>query len=319
MQEIRDNLFRSVQQKRAACLHYLSAENWDLFVVGFKEAHCACHMFWDFADPAHRRHDAARAAQLRNPILDILRRQDAAVGELVAAAGPGASVVVFSPTDFAPNGSISHLVPELVQRLNHYLKSCDWEMAAASERGRTRGRPSFSDVISISYGDNVAALRVPRRYWENTAAYSRRLDLVAALLCEFVDAEERTPVVSSVIRPSSEYIGKRAKHLPDLLAVVQTNCCPDAVMSPRLGRIEAPIPEIRTGNHAAGGFVFAVGPYAYKFMAGIRTMKDFGLVVKDILAEKGAKDASSSQATDWRGKTLGLRLLGRRFLGRISN
>ena len=48
-------------------------------------------------------------------------------------------------------------------------------------------------------------------------------------------------------------------------------------------------------------------------------MKDFGLVVKDILAEKGAKDASSSQATDWRGKTLGLRLLGRRFLGRISN
>ena len=192
-------------------------------------------------------------------------------------------------------------------------------MAAASGGARTRVRPSFSDVISISYNDNTAALGVPRRYWENKAAYSRRLDLVAALLCEISDAEERMPVVSSVVRPSSEHIGKRAKLLPDLLAHIRTNCCPGAVMSPRLGRIEATIPEIRTGNHAAGGFVFAVGPCAHNIMAGVRTMKDFALVVKDILVEKGGKGASSSRATDWRRKKLAFRLLGRRFLGRISN
>jgi hypothetical protein len=319
VQETRDNLFRSVQQKRAAGVHYLSAENWDLFVVGFKEAHCGCHMFWDFADPAHKRHDAARAAQLGNPILDILKRQDAAVGELVAAAGPRANIVVFSTTGFAPNGSISHLFPALVRRLNDYLGNCDWEMAAASAGERTRSRSSFSDVISISYSDDFAALRVPHRYWENKAAYSRRLDLVSALLCEFVDAEEGIRVVSSVTRPSSEQIGKRAKHLPDLLAHIRTNCIPRAVMSPRLGRIEAPLPEIRTGNHAPGGFVFAVGPCAHNIMAQIRTMKDFALVGKDILVEKKGKNASSSRATDWRRKTLAFRLLGRRFLGRISN
>jgi predicted AlkP superfamily phosphohydrolase/phosphomutase len=317
VKEIVDNLFRSVQQKRAAGLHFLSAENWDLFFIAFKEAHCGCHMFWDFADPVHKRHDAARAAQLGNPILDILKRQDAAIGELVAAARPGANVVVFSTSDFVPNGSISHLLPELVRRLNGYLESCDWGKAAASAGPRTRKWSSFSDVISISHSDDFAALRVQRRYWENKAAYSRRLDLVAALLWELVDAEG-IRVVSSVTRPSSEHIGKRAKHLPDLLAHIRTNCCPRAVMSPRLGRLEAPIPEIRTGNHAAGGFVFAVGPCAHNIMAEIRTMKDFAPVVKDILVEKGGKDVSSSRAIVWRRKKRAFRHLGRRFLGRIK-
>ena len=321
VKEIRDNLFRSVQQKRAAGLHFLSAENWDLFFVAFKEAHCGCYMFWDFADPVHKRHDAARAARLGNPVLDILKRQDAAVGELVAAAGPSASIVIFSTTDFVPNGSISHLLPELVRRLNSYLESCDWEMVAASSGARIRARSSSSEVISISYSDDVAALRVPRRYWESKAAYSRRLDLVVALLRELVDAEEATHVVSSVTRPSSEHIGQRPKHLPDLLAHIRTNFCPHAVMSPRLGRIEAPIPQIRTGNHAAGGFVFAVGPSAHNIRAGIRTVKDFALVAKGILIEKGRNDASSSGATVWRRKTLAFRRLGHWFLGsaRVAN
>jgi predicted AlkP superfamily phosphohydrolase/phosphomutase len=84
----RQNMLRSVEMKRNAGLHFLSQEPWDLFVLAFKETHCSAHMFWDIHDCDHRNHDQDKRARIGDPVIDILKAVDLAIGDLIAKAGP---------------------------------------------------------------------------------------------------------------------------------------------------------------------------------------------------------------------------------------
>jgi hypothetical protein len=290
---VRDNLLQAVGQKRAAGLHFLSAEPWDLLIIGFKEAHCSCHMFWDFSDSGHVKYDAERVARLGNPVLDVLKEQDAAIGDLVAAAGPNANVVVFSTTDYVPNGSILHLMPEILERVNGYIGTNAGERILLALRRLVRR--STRRVWSVFYSDNIAALRVPRGPEDTARRYAQRLDLIAALARELVDVDDGLPVVSAVTRPAFEHAGDRAASLPHLLLHFRQNICSRAVTSARLGRIEKPRPDnIRSGNHVAGGFVFAIGPAAGEARVRIESMKDFASLAAGVLIGRGQQMAATS-------------------------
>jgi len=284
---VRDNLLRSVGQKRAAGLHVLASEPWDLFIIGFKEAHCASHLLWEFVDPHHPDHDADRVERVGNPVLDILRQLDASVGELVAAAGPDAEVVIFSTTDYVPNGSAMHMMPNIADRLNDYVGRSFGERVRSALR-RLRGQDGSPPACrSVVYTDNAGALLVPRRSDENALRYARRLDLIAALAFELVDVDDGLPVASAITRPAFEQDGERAANLPHLLLHFRAGICPRAVASARLGRIEAPLPgHMRTGNHESGGFVLAVGQAATGALAEVKTMSDFGRFAERVLDER---------------------------------
>jgi hypothetical protein len=284
---VHDNLLCSVAQKRAAGLHYLSAEPWDLFIIGFKEAHCSGHMFWEFADSTHAQHDAARVARMGNPVLDVLKEQDAAIGDLVAAAGPDANVVVFSTTDFAPNGSILHLMQKIVERVNRYFEARATERIRRALRRLCRRPAPPPACWSIFYSDNAGALHVPRSREDYARRYVQRLDLIEALVRELVDVDDGLPVVSAVTRPAFEYEGRRAASLPHLLLHFRNNICSRAVTSTRLGHIEAPRPDnIRSGNHVTGGFAVATGPSAGAAMAQVKSMKEFASLAAKLLREQ---------------------------------
>ncbi|MGP0094539.1 MAG: alkaline phosphatase family protein [Xanthobacteraceae bacterium] len=294
---VRDNLYRAVGQKRAAGLHYLAQEPWDLFIIGFKEAHCGCHMFWEFADPTHAKHDVERVARLGNPVLDVLKVLDAAVGDLVAAAGPEANVVVFSTSDFAPNGSILHLMPEIVERVNRYMTTRGGErIERALRRLLRRGAPPPA-CGSLFYSDNAGALRVHHRRVDTARHHARRLDLIATLACELVDVDDGRPVVSAVTRPAYEHAGASADRLPHLLLHFRSNICSRAVTSAHLGRIEAPPPgNIRSGNHTAGGFALAAGPAACAAAAEVRSLEDFASLAARVLHAGEQKMATTESA-----------------------
>ena len=281
---VRDNLLRSVMQKRAAGSHFLSAEHWDLFIIGFKEAHCGCHIFWEFADPNHAKHNAERVVRLGNPVLDVLKAQDAAIGGLVAAAGPDADIVVFSTTNFAPNGSALHLLPGILERINAYVGARASEKTLGFLRRLCRRAPLPPSCWAVPHGENTGALRVRRRREDYARRYAQRLDLIAALARELVDVDDGLPVVSVVTRPAFEHSGARARSLPHLLLHFRDNVCSSAVTSARLGRIEALRPDnIRPGNHVAGGFACALGPSAELAMAQVKTMKDFASLGAKVL------------------------------------
>ena len=280
----RDNLLRSVCMKRAAGTHFLSTDSWDLFAIGFKEAHCAGHMFWDLADPAHPWHDPAKATKLGNPVTDVLIEQDAALGEIIGAAGPDADILLLSTGSFAPNGSILHLVPGILERVNRHCGTSLMEKvryALAKRRGRRSPPPGCRELL---YSDNAAALRLSRRRGESADRRARRLDRIARLASELVDVDDGLPAISSVTRPSADYPGQRAASLPDLLLHCRANICPRAVSSEVLGKIEAPPPKhLRPGNHVPGAIAFAAGPSAGMLAGRIRSMEEIAAAAQRLV------------------------------------
>ena len=293
VREITNDLRASVAQKRAAGAHYLQSEAWDLFLIGFKEAHCASHAFWDF-DRDHPAHDPARGTRFGHPMMTVLRDIDDAIGALVALAGPDAEIVVFSTTDYQPNGSLEHLMPGVVKRLN---------AAFATHRAGRAGRlfeylfssranaPLDWRIAILPYNENCTALRVararkPRLTHGDEPADPAFLDAIEVQLAGLRDADTGRPVVSAITRPSSEFAGSRARTLPDLLVHCTSGVIPRAVVSPTLGRMAAPPPSLRTGNHVAGGFLVATGRRAPAFSADVRSTSDFGPLARTLLARK---------------------------------
>jgi hypothetical protein len=268
------NLLGSVAQKRNAGLHFLTQKPWDLFVIGFKEAHCSAHMLWEFNDPGHPKHDAARVARLGNPVLEVLRAQDAAVGALATAAGPGAEIVVFSTCDFAPNGTLMHLMDSIAASINRVVSAA------------VDGEPCVY-CRSVHHNDNVGALRVPWQPNDTDASHAARVKLVAELARDLVDADG-LPVVSAVSFPASEQSGARAQSLPHILLQYRTNICPSAVSSPRLGRMSARAPDMRTGNHSSGGFAVAAGGRAAFAAERVGTMADFAALAESVLTARSS-------------------------------
>ena len=87
------------QRARAAC--YLRDRfDPDCLAVAFIGPDRLLHALWADLDPAHPRHAAERAAALRPRIHGFFRALDEAVGESVAAAGNGATILVLSDHGF---------------------------------------------------------------------------------------------------------------------------------------------------------------------------------------------------------------------------
>ncbi|MDN2584045.1 alkaline phosphatase family protein [Aquibium sp. ELW1220] len=269
------NLRLSVSRKRAAGLHHLASEAWDVFAIGFKEAHCAGHAFWDGAAerPAH-------GLPAGDPQRIVLTEIDAAVGALVAAAGPDADVAVFTITEMQANSTLDHLAPALVGRLNAACGEPVWRRLA--DRW-LRSRPHRL-IEALPYNENALALRV---HHSDAAARNAVLDRAEALLVDLADAATGLPAVLAVERPSRDCPGPRAALLPDLLLPLPPGLAPRAIASSVLGRIEAGPPPLRPGNHRAGGSILAAGRHLD--LAAIAGMEDIGSAVA--AAARAARNA----------------------------
>jgi len=290
VRDITRNLQAAVAKKRAAGLHYLASEPWDLFVLGFKEVHCGSHAFWDF-DTGHPGYDPMRRARLGEPTMTILRDVDRALGDLVAAAGPSSEVVVFSTTDFEPNGCFNHLMPEIVERLNTLLwANAEPSIAPAQSNRGSPPSPSVWQCAILPYNENCTALRVKRQSRSPLAdARStelpdpRSLQEIEMQLRSLRDADTGEHIVRTITRPSTESKGTRAATLPDLLIHCASGLFPHAVESPDLGRVEGRIPTMRPGNHRAGGFVVVAGAAVTDAIADVRTIAGLGSLAKMVL------------------------------------
>ncbi|MEO6633972.1 MAG: alkaline phosphatase family protein, partial [Devosia sp.] len=273
--EVLANLLQSVDMKQAAGEHYLNQEAWDLFFIGLKEAHCAGHHFWDLSDPTHPDYNAALSGRLGQPLRIIFQRLDQAVGRLVEAAGPDARVLLLATTKMEPNASISHLHRRLGRRLNR----AHAENALTQAIRRARRAPPPIEILP--YNENGTAIRINR----DGARRDRLLADVERSLLELTDARTGQALAERAYHPSADYPGPRANKLPDLLVRYRAGLKPSAITAPRLGRIEAPAPEYRSGNHACGPFAIGAG----LDIGDIGSLEDIGAAVTAAL---GAKSAS---------------------------
>src|SRR6185437_1862032 len=92
---IRDQQTALIDGVGALAERLMRRQPWDLCLVAFASCHRAGHKLWDAtgADGDSRRE---LAGELADALRQVYARADAAVGRLVAAAGDGATVLVFS-------------------------------------------------------------------------------------------------------------------------------------------------------------------------------------------------------------------------------
>lgn len=123
----RASLLREIGRKEALCAHLLGQRRWDLFMVVFGESDTAAHHFWMFHDPGSPRHAAAMALPgaegLRDTLLEVYARLDAAVGRLAACAE---QVAVCSDHGFGGANDIALY-------LNRFLEQQGWLRFHASQ------------------------------------------------------------------------------------------------------------------------------------------------------------------------------------------
>jgi hypothetical protein len=157
----------------------------------------------------HVDYDPAGNARLGDPVRAIFQDLDAAVGKLVDCAGPDADVVVFSTSAMEPNGSLDHLMPEIVNSLNKWLRD-----RRASSITRLLSKV-LGDLVStahehctiLPYNENAAALRVRLKGMFHDAPLDvplrdSVLQEIEALLLELTDAQTGEPVIASFARQS---------------------------------------------------------------------------------------------------------------------
>ncbi|HEY3732103.1 MAG TPA: alkaline phosphatase family protein [Steroidobacteraceae bacterium] len=273
-----DHLRWSVSMKRRAALFYLARQSWDCFAVAFKEIHCCSHGFWNLIDPDHPSHDRVRSARLGDPSSGIFQKIDRAVGDLVTAAGPESELIVFSTSAFQANGSVDHLLPELIVQLNKFI----WNQGAASLPPR-----SSWGVKMLSYNENTCALRLTCKSSASGVSpddgRAATIQALEQILQRITDPDTGEAMFVAFHRPSSDHAGSRSQSLPDMLLVPRAGVFPQAAVSPELGRIVAKAPGMRPGNHRDGGFVIARGPAVEAMIGGVASLADLSCATSNAL------------------------------------
>jgi len=259
----RDDLMEGVKRKAAISEHVLGLEDWDLFVTVFKEPHCAGHRLWHVMDRDHPNHDAELAERLGNPVLDVYRAVDEAVGRLVEAAG-AATVVLFSPHGMGPAYGGSHLLPDVLRRLGLAGSGAD------DGKGGTRRSSSLRDsVLERAFcvpGDYAGAIRInlvgrePEGVVEAGSQYEALCEELENELRALVNPDTGKPAVRDVSRPHRLYHGKHLADFPDLIVRWTGDAPIRTLISPRIGKVEGNDTSRRTGEHWPEGFVLARGP-----------------------------------------------------------
>ena len=287
---------RGVAQQSVGLTHLMRSTAWDLFLGAFNEAHPVGHRFWHHHDRSHPDHDPEAPADLRDAILHLYRDLDAGLGRVLRESPTGATFVAYAVHGMGPNHvrgepveialerggwlvrtgasrgvlrvraysaarslaqmvvpgpirrAIGSRIPTTMFLTQVSLANVDWT--------RTRAFALPGDITSL------IRLNVSGREEMGTVSRGEEYDRVCAeiedALCELVDDAGR-PAVAEVVRTDA-LLGRPVDEvLPDL--IVRWGGHPiERVRSERLGVIEIPRLDPRTGCHLPDGWLIAVGP-----------------------------------------------------------
>ncbi len=117
MAAMKRGLETGISRRVQICQELLRRERWDLFLTYFGETHSAGHYFWHLSQQDHPLHPGN--GHTADWLLEIFVAVDRAIGAILEAAPPDASIVLFSDHGMeANNTDLSSLVflPELLYR-----------------------------------------------------------------------------------------------------------------------------------------------------------------------------------------------------------
>ncbi|HSH43189.1 MAG TPA: alkaline phosphatase family protein, partial [Arenicellales bacterium] len=248
---LQEQLLEKVQQKTDAALHYLNRGGWDLFAVGYSQAHDVGHQFWHIHDPSHPRHRAIWRKRYGDPLLRIYQAIDGAVGRLMERAGDGARVALVSGLAMEAKVSGNPVLDQILWTMERawYGDRVGADSQAALARRRFFAVPhnNLSGAVRINLRGREAAGLV-----EPDSDYRETLDRIEQGLRRVVNADTGEPVVSDIVRVQEGCAGPRAQVLPDLLVIWSRESPLRRVSTPWDGELALrarSITDTRSGDH----------------------------------------------------------------------
>lgn len=288
--ELYELLLGRIDQRIAGTRHYLEQGPWDLFVTTFSESHCVGHQCWHLHDPRHALH-RERAGQLADfdPVTGVYRKIDEGIGELMAALGSEANLIVFTATGMGPNYTGNMILDDVLRARDgvrptravsamaaakslakrHLPTSIRHRYASLNrkvdERVRTDDRarrPSFA----VPHNDLSGAIRLNIVGREASGVLhpgdevDRYVEELRRDLLDLRNLDTGRPIVREVVRVADEIQGDALDELPDLFVTWERDTFPDRVGSDRIGEVTLPHRGNRTGDHLPHNLFLAVGP-----------------------------------------------------------
>ncbi len=250
--ELIDEFHEMEYQRGRTALQLLQSEPWDVFTVVFTSTDRMGHYFW----PYHRATDldgSPEADELHDAIRRFYRRIDEMIGELIAAAGEGAVVMVLSDHGMGPiYQKNTHWNTWLLEE--GYLKLArgsartfdGWLLRLGIPRDRLRGLakriPGLMTSKAVHALKTAATAEIDKQ--SSTAYYERWFDPVGGFRIN-AEGEEREKVrtdlmeaITAVVDPDTgEPIVKEVQRREDCLAGPYLDQAPDViiVMNPDYG------------------------------------------------------------------------------------
>ena len=292
-------LVAGVRTKGELLSALLAEEPWSLFLGVFGEAHAIGHQQWHLHDPAHPRFDAAlRHAMGGDPILQVYREIDAALGRLIEEAPPGATVLIHLSHGMGAHYDGTDLLEEVLVRLDRIAAGRS-PRGGALDRARHALRPAVNRLGAMTRRLPIPprlrrrlgqaakgtgpASRSQRLFFQepNNSVYGGvRLNLVgrepqgrvraekADRLLRWLEQELRALVNVETGRAAVVAVTRAADHfersdddaMPDLLIEWDRTAPIEALASPKLGTVRRYHADWRTGDHLPDGLLLASGP-----------------------------------------------------------
>jgi predicted AlkP superfamily phosphohydrolase/phosphomutase len=204
---LRDELVKATEDLTAMGRAMMQRQPWDLWLCGFGAPHRGGHMLWGLPE-SHGEMPEPYHGPLRHALRDVYAACDAAVGELTAAAGDGATVLVFSLHGMGANTSRAELVlPKMLARVLAGPR--------APKKVKEQGSPleSVRRMIPIEWRSAVRR-RLPLGVQDKLTAFWRtgKIDwTVTKALCQVADAQGYLRVnlrgreSAGIVQPGQEF------------------------------------------------------------------------------------------------------------------
>ncbi|MEE4379811.1 MAG: alkaline phosphatase family protein [Candidatus Competibacteraceae bacterium] len=292
----RDALIERVDKKTRLDSYFLEQGDWDCFVTCFSESHCVGHQCWHLHDKHHRKYDPAMRIAVGDPLKDVYRSIDKAIGTLMDKAGSDANVVVFASHGMGPHYDATFMLDDILRRLEGEkparfkrqlasLVTPVWKLLplrlrklARPLRRKTRVRLGVDQVdptpgqlacrksFSIPNNDAYGGIRInlvgrePKGIVSPGEEYEALCKSLCADLTGLINVTSGEPLVNRVLRSADIYQGRNAHLLPDLLVEWNRSAPVSEVYSPKTGTIYGEYKKCRTGDHKPEGVFFASGP-----------------------------------------------------------
>ncbi len=113
-----------IARRGKICRHLFESDNYDFLLTVFGEAHAAGHYMWHLNEPSHPLYGKQVTAG-NNLLLSVFKAIDKAIADIIAAATPDTSVVVFSAHGMQNNNldvTSTFFLAELLYRWNFPAK-----------------------------------------------------------------------------------------------------------------------------------------------------------------------------------------------------